>query len=80
MNMQTTTGSVAGNRRRNEDALARFVGVVAEIQAALTGIREAADDHFGVRPEEVHWAHVGDAARIRDGLNEILAIIRNEVQ
>ena len=69
--MKTTT---------NEEALNRFVGIVGEIRTALDAISEATDDHFDVLPSEVHWGHVGDAARTLEGLQEILAAIRGEVK
>ena len=64
---------------RNEKALARFVQIVGEIRTALEAIQQFADDHFHAVPEEVHWGHVGDAGRTLEGLNEILATLRDEV-
>ena len=63
-----------------EKPLERFLATVGEIRATLGQISEAADDHFDVDPEAVTWATVGDAKRTLTGLQEILAIIRNEVR
>jgi len=64
----------------NEKALARFMDVVGEIQTTLEAIDEAADDHFDLTPDEIHWGHVGDVQRTLDGLKHILAVIRGEVK
>lgn len=64
----------------NEKALDRFVAIVGEIRTALEAIHAAADDHFDLTPDEIHWGHVGDASRTLDGLKEILAVIRGEVK
>ncbi len=64
----------------NEKALNRFVTIVGEIRTTLEAIQAAADDHFDLTPDEIHWGHVGDAARTLDGLKEILAVIRGEVK
>lgn len=59
-------------------ALDEFVGKVAQIRAALEQIQVATGDHFGLTPEEIHWGHVGDAGRVLEGLEEILAIVGTE--
>jgi hypothetical protein len=64
----------------NEKALDRFVATVCEIRTTLEAIMEAADDHFDLTPDEIHWGHVGDVQRTLDGLKEILAVIRGEVK
>lgn len=62
----------------NEQALERFLATVGEIRTTLEAIQAATDDHFDLTPDEIHWGHVGDAARVRDALAEVLAIIRRE--
>ena len=51
-----TRNQIAKSR---EQALAAFVSKKAEIDAMLTRIQALSDDHFGYRPDEVTWAHVG---------------------
>ncbi len=63
----------------NEQALARFLANVGAIRTALDAIGAAADDHFDLTPDEIHWGHVGDTQRTLQGLTEILAVIRGEV-
>jgi hypothetical protein len=63
----------------NEKALDRFLAIVGEIRTTLEAIREAADDHFDLTPDDIHWGHVGDVQRTLSGLKEILAVIRGEV-
>lgn len=64
----------------NEKALDRFVAVVADIRTTLEALQGAANDHFDVSPEDVHWGHVSDVERTLAGLKEILAVIRGEVK
>lgn len=45
--------------RTNDDALAAFVAKKAEIDAMLSRLQAFSEDHFGVDPERVNWAHVG---------------------
>jgi hypothetical protein len=64
----------------NEKALDRFMAIVGEVRTTLEAIGEANDEHYDLAPDEIHWAHVGDAERTLDGLKEILAVIRGEVK
>jgi hypothetical protein len=42
----------------NEGALASFIARKAEIDALLTRLRDASDNHFNTMPDEVHrWRH-----------------------
>lgn len=63
---------------KNEKALDRFLAIVSEIRTATEANQEAADDHFDLTPEEIHWGHVGDATRTLEGLKDVLAVIRGE--
>lgn len=66
------------NKQSNEEALGQFVGLVGEILEAAEAIRDAANDHFDLEPEQVHWGFVGDATWTRDQLKHVLAVIRGE--
>ena len=44
--------------RSNDAALAAFVQKKVEIDAMLTRLQALSDDHFGLGPDEVTWAHV----------------------
>jgi hypothetical protein len=45
--------------RSNEDALAAFVQKKAEIDAMLARLQALSDEHFGYRPDDVTWSHLG---------------------
>lgn len=64
--------------RRKETATDAFVTRVNEIRELLDIIRAAADEHFEVDPENVHWGHAGDAAHIASELRDLVAFIRRE--
>ncbi len=49
-------------------AAERFLAVKFEIDALLAKLTAKSADHFDVTPDELHWGHVGDVARIRDYL------------
>ena len=55
---------------RREEALGRFMGTIAEINERLSELREFADDHMGLNPDEINWGHVGTAERFLKGLTE----------
>ncbi len=79
-----STGLAARTRGRsmqtkqNEPALRGFVATVGEIRRLLETLSEAADEHFGLTPEEIHWGHVGDATWTRDQLKHVLAVLHGE--
>jgi hypothetical protein len=54
-----------------ETALAAFTHEVASARELLTLIRRFLDDNLETAPSELDWGNVGDAARIRAGLQEI---------
>ena len=63
----------AAEPRPKEDAQSVFVAKLGEIHDALDVLRRAADDHFGVDPEAVHWGHVGDLGWIAEQLADVRA-------
>ena len=54
-----------------QTALDAFVARKAEIDEMLTRIQGLSDDHFNVRPDDVHWGHVGDLAHYAEQLLRI---------
>jgi hypothetical protein len=65
-------------KRRNEEALAKFNATVAEIQKLLEEIREAADGDFDADPDTVDWSWVRNAIDTRNKLKDALDQIRGE--
>lgn len=64
MAMQTST-------TKNQDkATAQFAAHIAEARELLAKLTDHADNHMGVNPENLHWGHVGDAARLVAGLRD----------
>ena len=53
------------------NALDAFTHEVGSARELATLIRRFLDEHMETAPDEVNWANVGDAARIRAGLQEI---------
>lgn len=64
--------------RTNDDALAAFVARKAEIDAMLARLQAFSDDHFGVDPEGVNWAHVGSLEHQAHLLKQIADFVFNE--
>jgi hypothetical protein len=69
---KTTAQTAAPKHTAHEAALAAFIARKANIDAALTALQAASADHFGIEPDEVHWAHVGDASRLARTLEDLL--------
>lgn len=56
----------------NENAaLARFNVLRLQIQAELAHLQAAVDDHFGLNPDDVTWANVGDMGKTLQDLKNI---------
>ena len=70
--MPKTTAQTAAKASAHRAALAAFIAHKASIDAALTALQAASADHFGIAPDEVHWAHVGDASRLAAALEDLL--------
>lgn len=52
----------------NSQALETFVELAALIKMRLDRLQEAADNHFDLSPEQIHWGHVGDLTRYAEVL------------
>jgi hypothetical protein len=59
-----------------EKAIAAFTSNVAEATALLAHLTNFANDHMGVAPEQVNWAHVGDSGRLLESLREVSETFR----
>ena len=72
MTMQTTmtTTQQAPRKSSKDQAREAFIQHVASARELVTMLRRHLDDHMGVGPEEINWAHVGDAARLVETLKE----------
>ena len=55
----------------SKNALDAFTHEVGSARELVTVIRRFLDEHMETAPDEVNWTNVGDAARIRAGLQEI---------
>ena len=75
---KTTRTRAERDAKNHEDSVREFLAAVTTIRETLDGLTEEAEDHFGVDPDHINWAHVGDANRILAALRETLAIARNE--
>jgi hypothetical protein len=69
---KTTAQTAASKASAHRAALAAFIAHKASIDAALTALQAASADHFGIAPDEVYWAHVGDASRLAAALEDLL--------
>jgi len=63
------------NRPTNETALSVYVAAIAEMRETLAALLAHADDHLGVAPEDVNWAHVGNTSYINERLNEVAGFL-----
>lgn len=59
-------------------AVQRLISLRAECLALLQGISEHVDSHFDVAPDDVNYGHVGDAAGIKEQLQDIYDRIHGE--
>jgi hypothetical protein len=64
--------------RSNEDALAAFVQKKAEIDAMLARLQALSDEHFGYRPDDVTWSHLGTLEHYAELLKRITDSAFNE--
>lgn len=63
---------------QNEKAIAAFLQHKAEIEANLARLTAHMEEHAGVSPDELHWGHVGDLARMNELLTNITDVTFNE--
>lgn len=70
MKTQTAPAKTA-RKTNNEKALEAFCHNVASARELTTLIARHLGDHMEIAPDEVNWAHVGDANRIHEALKEI---------
>lgn len=64
----------------NADALARYIHHIQHITAALETLTTYAEDHGGIAPDDVNWAHVGDAEHVADLLAEAVQFIHSDCE
>jgi len=58
-----------------ETALSAYTAAIAEIRETLALLTAHADDHMGIAPEDVNWAHVGNTSFVKEHLNEIAGFL-----
>lgn len=68
--MQNRERIEAGPRYRRDEALDVFIVRKGEINAMLRRLTELSADHFGVKPDDVDWGHVGTLARYAQLLHQ----------
>lgn len=62
------------------NALDTYLQRLPMIHDKIDALRQLADDHFGHRPEAIHWGHVGDLGRVDQALDDLLAIFDGEAE
>jgi hypothetical protein len=65
-------------QQNHDEAVAKFRSLVNEICKMTDAISDAAEGHFDIDFNEVHWGHVGDAEETRNALKAILDRVRGE--
>jgi hypothetical protein len=53
-------------------ALDAFISHKLAIDDLLQRLQELSEDHFEEHPDEINWGHVGDVARIREKLQDVV--------
>ncbi|WP_417251060.1 hypothetical protein [Castellaniella sp.] len=64
----------------NSQTQNEFVALVGEIQARVTRLQGAIDNHFDLDPEDIHWGHVGDLTQYLEVLTNLTDRIFNEAK
>lgn len=62
----------------NAQALAAYISTIRETHSTVLKILNHIDNHLGLNPEEVTWAHVGDVKHIETLAREILNFIERK--
>jgi len=78
MSQRTTHQEQTMKTIDNSQALETFVELAALIKSRLERLQGAAENHFDLAPEEVHWGHVGDLTRYAEALKDITDSVFNE--
>jgi len=58
-------------KNNKECALVAFINHMGTAQNLLEELREYFNNHMEIRPEDVRWGHVGNAAHVIEQLQEI---------
>ena len=58
------------------DVTKRFLGLKAQIDDEINKLTSASDNHFGVDPERITWANVGDLNHLLKLLKEASSFMR----
>ncbi|CDM23054.1 hypothetical protein BN940_02891 [Castellaniella defragrans 65Phen] len=66
------------NQAINAQAQNEFVALVGEIQARITRLQGALDNHFDLNPEDINWGHVGDLTQHLEVLTNLTDRVFNE--
>lgn len=56
---------------KNPAATAAFIADIVKAQALLKEIQDQLDNHLGVDPDSVDWAHAGEAGRVASVLQDL---------
>ena len=57
--------------RTNDEALTYYIAHMAEIEAIVETLAEYVEDHGGIAPDDVTWAHASAAAEARNSLRRV---------
>jgi hypothetical protein len=69
--MASPTQETAMRRNDKQTALDAFIARKAEIDRMLERLRALSDEHFGYRPDEINWVHIGTLAHYAELLRRI---------
>ena len=58
------------------DATKRFISLKVQIDEELNKIMSASQNHFGVDPERITWATIGDLNHLLELLKEVSNFMR----
>ncbi len=61
-------------------ALNTYLQRLPMILDKIEALRQLADDHYGHRPDAIHWGHVGDLGRVEQALDDLLAIFGGQAK
>jgi len=56
---------------KNDKAIQAFLTRISTARSILSTLESYLDDHMGISPEDVTWAHAGDAGRLAEKLEDI---------